>query len=223
MNEAAKESGALLSIGADKNEHIWVHSKGIGLYSYNPDTKAIQFWDETDGLPGNRMHKMSTDHAGRVWGMMYNKVSVFMPGANRFYNFKLPFNESKVNYYNHIFTLSNGHISGTVFNDIVEFFPDRVIAVPGKSNPWISQFNVSEKDLTVLNNDKITLAPEQNTIRFRFGVLTDREFFPYDIEYILDGAETRWTTSAANKEALYNNLSPGHYKFRVRAKGKNNL
>ena len=41
------------------------------------------------------------------------------------------------------------------------------------------------------------------------------------MEYRLDNAGTDWTISGENHEAIYNNLSPGNYTFRVRATGKN--
>jgi sensor histidine kinase YesM len=206
----------------DSDGNIWILNKGVGLYSYNSGTQTLQFWDETDGLPSNRMHKMKTDHGKRVWSMFYNKISVFIPGPGRFYNFQVPISESNTNYISHITIRKNGNILGTIDNEIVEFFPNRIAAVPGKDKPRISQLSISGRNLLLLNDDKISLQPKENTIRFHFGTLTDKNVFPYDMEYQLEGAETKWTTSINNHEALYNNLGPGSYAFRVRAKGKNN-
>ncbi len=216
------EAIAFVSIDVDKNGNVWVFNKGEGLYCYNPDTKNIQFWDATDGLPVNRMHKSKADRQGRIWSMAYNKVSVFIPGAGRFYNLKIPISESNLNYSNHISVLANGNLIGTINNEIVEFFPDRIAAVPGKSTPQISQLSVPGKDFHLTHDDELVLQPDENTVSFRFGLLTDKEIFPFDMEYMLEGAESKWTKASAKNEAIYNNLSAGNYKFRVRATGMNN-
>jgi hypothetical protein len=205
----------------DKNGNVWVFNKGEGLYCYDPGTKNIQFWDETDGLPVNRMHKSKADPQGRIWSMAYNKVSVFIPGAGRFYNLKIPISESNLNYSNHISVLANGNLIGTINNEIVEFFPDRIEAVPGKSTPQISQLSVPGKDFHLAHDGELVLQPDENTVSFRFGLLTDKEIFPFDMEYMLEGAESKWTKASAKNEAIYNNLSAGNYKFRVRATGIN--
>lgn len=222
FRDDVKETGVTLSMDADSEDNIWLLNKGVGLYSYNPGTQALHFWDETDGLASNRMQKMKTDHAKRVWTIFYNKISVFIPGSVQFYNFQVPISESNTNYISHISIRSNGNIFGTINNEIVEFFPERIAFVPGKNKPQISQLSINGKNLQVLNDNKIYLQPKQNTIRFRFGTLTDKNIFPYDIEYKLEGAETVWTIATGNNEALYNNLASGTYKFHVRAKGKNN-
>ncbi|HEX5654060.1 MAG TPA: histidine kinase, partial [Chitinophagaceae bacterium] len=161
------------------------------------------------------------DNAGRIWSMFYNKISVFIPGPDRFYTFKLPFGEANRNYYNYLSKRSNGNMFGTIGNELVEFFPDRIEAVPAKIKPQISQLIVNGKSIQLIKDGRVLLHPNENTIRFRFGVLTDRNVFPYDIEYMLEGAEEGWTTAAGNNEALYNNLHPGSYRFKVRAKGQN--
>lgn len=222
MKDDTNENGILVSIEVDDDGNVWVLNKGIGLCRYKPSSQLLTVWDEADGLPANRMHKAKLDRAGRVWSMVYNKVSVFIPGPDKFYNFKVPISESKLNYANHISMRSNGNIIGTINNEIVEFLPDRIISVPGKRKPQISQLSINGKELRLLNDSKIFLQPLQNTIRLRFGILTDKQIFPYDLEYMLEGAEKTWTISTGSNEALYNNLSPGNYKFRVRARGKNN-
>ena len=222
ISDQTTETIAFVSIDVDKNKNIWVVNRGEGLYRYNPATQATQFWDQADGLPVNRMHKSKADREGRIWSMAYNKVSVFIPSAARFYNFKIPISESNLNYVNHISVLANGNMIGTINNELVEFFPDRLVATPGKKVPQISQVSVPGKDFHFMHDDKLVLTPDKNTISFRFGLIIDKEIFPFDMEYMLEGAESKWTKATAYNEAIYNNLSAGDYKFRVRATGMNN-
>ena len=215
------EAGIIASIETDSAGNIWVFNRGAGLYRYKPDTKEVKLWDETDGLIGNRIRTGKPDNSGRVWNVLYNKVSVYIPSTNRFSNFKIPYSESNQNYYNYISKRSNGNIFGTINNEIVEFFPERLFAIPSVKKPQISQLSVGDKDFQILFNDKIVLGSRENTVRFRFGMMADNEIIPYDLEYKLEGAEKNWTVSGENHEANYNSLPPGDYIFRVRATGMN--
>ncbi|HNP53156.1 MAG TPA: histidine kinase, partial [Ferruginibacter sp.] len=216
-----KQNGTILSLKSDR-DYLWILNKGVGLYRYQLSNHTMQFWDETDGLSGNRIHTIVPDPSGKLWTMLYDKVSVYIPATNKFYNFKIPYSESNLNYYNHLSTLSNGHILGTVYNELVEFFPERLLATPVLEAPLISEFSVAGISYPIINDQPIRLQPDQNTVRIRFGSTISKEIFPYDLEYKLGGDENNWAPAGEKAEALYNNLPSGEYTFRVRIKGKNN-
>jgi len=221
VNIEKNEAGTIATIEADSAGNIWVFNRGAGLYRYIPATKEIKLWNETDGLTGNRLRTGKMDNSGRIWSLLYNRVSVYSPLTNQFSNFKVPYSENNYNYYNHISKRSNGNIIGTINNEIVEYFPERLFTKPTLKKPQISQLTAAGKDFQILFNDKIELKPKENTVRFRFGIISDNEIFPYDLEYKLDDAEKNWAVAGENHEAIYNNLPPGDYTFRVRAVGKN--
>lgn len=222
IRDGSNEAIAFASVDVDKNENVWVLNNGVGIYCYDWRKQTIQFWDEEDGLPVNRMHRLKVDGDGRIWSMAYDKISVLIPKANRFYNFKIPISEGNLNYKSYISLLANGNIIGTINNELIEFFPDRIGTTPGKKTPLISQVGVSGKEFHLPHGEKLRLKPDENTVSFKFGLLTDKEVFPFDMEYMLEGAESKWKKATINDEAVYNNLPAGDYKFRVRANGMNN-
>jgi hypothetical protein len=65
------------------------------------------------------------------------------------------------------------------------------------------------------------LETEQNSLRFSYGMLTDKSIFLYYFEYQLEGFDKKWVRGPADDEAVYNNLKPGTYTFKLRAKGGN--
>lgn len=222
IKDENRELGVFTGMDIDAEGKLWIDNKSVGLYCYNPATKQIKMWDETDGLVSSRIHKVKVDNRGRVWCPFYSKVSVFIPGPDRFYNFQIPYSENKLDYINHISGLSSGSIICSINNELFEFFPDRVETIPGKVKPQISMVSGSGNDYQVTDVNKLTLEYGENTVRFRFGLLTDKEIFPYEVEYMLEAAEKKWTKVTGNNEALYNNLAPGSYTFKVKAKGVNN-
>lgn len=222
IKDKRRETGTIMSLRSDRAGNLWILNKGAGLYKYNATKKTTQFWNQTDGLPGNRLHSIATDSAGRLWTMLYDKVSVYIPLANKFYNFKIPYSESNLGYYNHLSKLSNGHILGTIYNEIIEFYPERLLASPVLQKPLISQLSVNGKEFSIAGNTAILLKADENTVRLKFGSTLDKEVFPYDLEYRLGEAEANWSIAGENAEAVYNNLSSGKYDFHVRVVGKNN-
>lgn len=214
-------NGVMLSMDQDTGGKIWVLNKGVGIYRFDPQTTETKMWNETDGLAANSMHKLIIDDTGRVWSMLFNNVSVYTPGTDRFFNFKIPYGESNIGYINYLSRKADGSILGTIKNEIVEFSPGKLFAVPVPEKPTISRFNVSGKDFNLFSTVNPILQPDENTVRFRFGTTISKNIFPNDIEYMLGGAETTWTTAGENQEAVYNNLPPGNYTFRIRVKGKN--
>lgn len=221
IDDKTMQTGVFVSLDQDKSGQVWALVRGVGIYHYNPAVASVEIKDETDGLAGNRIHRMLVDKSGHVWNILYNKISVYIPARNKFYNFKIPYSESDLDYISYLTRLANGNIMGTINNDIVEFYPGRLLTMPAKIKPQVSQLIASNKNISLFGETKIALQPNENTIRFRFGSLINKEIFPYDIEYRLEGAEKEWAVAGENHEALYNNLDPGDYTFHVRVRGKN--
>ena len=68
----------------------------------------------------------------------------------------------------------------------------------------------------------LSLAHDQNYLRFHFGNYLPQYAGDYQYQYILDGVDEKWSpvTDFPISEN-YNNISPGHYTFRVSVKKGN--
>jgi len=221
-NEAGESFGYFNSMDPDDKGNIWVTNALTGLYCFNTDTKQIKEWDGNDGFKTNPANIAKANSKGQVWMARNNLVSVLIPDKKSVYNFSFPRNEERPQFYADIVKLNNGNILISMDNDLVEFKSQQVNTIPGKTKPRISLIKVSGKEYPITVDKKMFFQTNENTILFNFGILTDRATFLYDLEYILDGAEKTWTVSGHKDEALYNNLQPGDYTFKVRARGRNN-
>lgn len=216
------EKGIFISMEVDSKGKVWAGIRSLGLYSYDKAKEKISIWDESDGLVSNLLHRIKVDKEDRIWTTCYSKFSVFWPSTNKFYAFQIPYSENNLNYKNWICTRQNGHVLVTVNNELFEINSKRLTEMPANNKPLLSQLMVNNINRPLMANQTISLNPNENTILFRFGMLTDSKLFPYDIEYKLEGAENHWTKASANAEALYNNLASGSYQFHLRAVGKTN-
>ncbi len=219
-SEKDGSNGFYAAMTADKTGNLWIAKKGDGLFFYNPAEKKYQQWRQYDGLVMDHTMAVSVDSSNKVWTASYNQFSVYNPLLNSFYNFSLPLSENNYTYTNFMTTLANGNIICNVADELVEFFPGRLKAYSVNTEPIISTLSVGSNEKLLPGNNKISLAPDENSLLVKFGLLADYEASPYDMLYILEGAEKTWIVAGNNFEASYNSLPPGNYTFRVKALAK---
>lgn len=213
-------NGYYTSMIADKKNHLWITKKGDGLFYYNTRENKYRQFLQYDGLVMDHVMAAAVDNNDRIWAAAYNQFSVYNPALNSFYNFTLPLSTNNYLYVNFITTLSNGNIIGNVADKIVEFYPSKLKSFSINSQPIISLLRVSGVEKVIDEKFSISLSPSENNIQLKFGLLTDNSLSPYDMFYILEGAEKSWTNTNASFEASYNSLPPGDYTFKVKAIAK---
>jgi signal transduction histidine kinase/CheY-like chemotaxis protein len=81
--------------------------------------------------------------------------------------------------------------------------------VPGPDSPLKTSIHLA-KD--------ITLSHSQSSLSFKFAALNYRWSGKNQYAYKLEGFDNDWVTvDSSKRHATYTNLSPGHYRFRIRA------
>jgi hypothetical protein len=143
------------------------------------------------------------------------------PTTGYFYNFTLPLYQQNASWYLKMMLLKNGHVAAGAFQDVVEFFPDRLLQKPLIHTPVIGSILVGGKVRMLPGDEPLRLDPEDNSLVIRFGLMTDRELFPYVMRWKLDAVDNDWQQGTDRTEAVYNKLPPGDYIFRVQAIANN--
>lgn len=67
-----------------------------------------------------------------------------------------------------------------------------------------------------MTTDKIELPYNHNTFTLKFNSLDITQAANSDLSYNMEGVNEVWTTADASNEAIYRNMKPGEYKFRIR-------
>ena len=81
-------------------------------------------------------------------------------------------------------------------------------------------------DFFVSNNKKIhcpqsiELENYENSFTIHFILANYRDPRSIKYEYILDGFDQEWVNAGSRRDAIYTNIPPGKYNFRVRARLK---
>lgn len=196
-----------------------------GLWMLNPnalDKKPVNF-NENDGMSSDLIYSLS-------FGNSQNEIWV---GTNQGLN-KIDLGQYKKNKKKNIIQFGkqegfsgvecNGNGSfvdadsaiwfGTVYG-LIKYDPKEYIENTYESKISITNFQLYYKD-TVLKN-KTHLAYDDNNITFNFSgiCLTNPEKVNYS--YLLEGFEKKWSPESKDRLAMYSNLPPGTYTFKVKS------
>lgn len=213
--------GYINDLDVDSRGQVWVSYTALGLVRYNPATGLVKRWDESDSLSVNAIMNVAIDHKDNVWTVHRRQFAVLLSGSERFFQFVLPTGNLNHNWNNHLVSLHNGNILANSYNELVEFFPERLLQKPVPRLPEISSLYINELPRRFETGKLLQLSSGENNLRIKFGLLTQKAFFPYDLLYQLDGADAKWYSAGQSNEAGYNKLAPGTYAFRIRAVAKN--
>ena len=214
------DDGYFTAMAMDRKGDLWMPKKGDGLIYYSPSKNISKQFKQEDGLVMDHIMAVGEDGDGKIWSACYNQFSVYNPLLNSFYNFTLPVSTNNVAYVNVMAPLQNGNIIASVAGDVVEFFTDKLKPPQVNDRPLISMLSVNGADTIFYGDKQLRLSPNENSLRIKFGMLTDNVLTPYNMLYILEGAEKNWSTATVNFEANYNSLPPGNYTFKVKALAK---
>lgn len=217
----SKSVGYMADAELDKNNRLWVSCKGVGLFMLDLMSGTLKKWSDVDGMADKDLHQITVDHKGRLWGLYWNKLVVFEPEKNIFSNFKIPFSENKLNYFNHLTVKSDGVVMATIGNEIFELDLSRANQFKTEVSPTISSISFSGKEYLTTTNNPFIVRPLDNHVQIKYGLPVDPLSFPHTFEYILEGAEKKWNKSNLAGEITYSNLRSGSYRFKIRALDKN--
>lgn len=212
-------STQLIAGDVDQQDNVWLTTNGYGLWRYNLRTKTYQNWTETEGLAFDHCLHSVPDHYGNVWVGAYNKISVFSPRSQRFFNLTLPYNQADLSYTNQFIQLRNGHILSVMKGHLVEFYPDRLVHRSAVLPEKVLISHVSIGDTSWLNHSglsSVQLKAGETGFAVHFAALSSESKGGYEYAYQLDGYDD-WKRVGEGAYAVYTRMPGGDYTFRVKA------
>jgi len=104
-------------------------------------------------------------------------------------------------------------------NGFNSFYPDSFKSHGFFQKPGITSFKILNKEIP-LESNVISLGYSENSISIEFSSFDFADPLKNQYAYKLDGHENVWhNTTGTNRTAVYNNLPPGKYTFRLTGSG----
>ena len=204
-----------------KDGTVWLGTYNSGLVHYDPNTSKIERFDKTNGLIDGNIKSILEDSEGNIWFSTPMHITKFDIARQKFYTLHdNAFTDKFVYEISSACQTKDGTMyfggmggltvinSGMKFNDEENNIPLHIeyINIEGKQHIEIP--------------DELVLTHKQKHFDFLYSGLNFQSGSLLNYAYMLDGYERDWKyTTELN--AIYNNVPPGHYTFRLKVRMMN--
>ncbi len=217
---------AVTVICEDMHENFWVGDYTSGLYLFDREKQEyVLNLTQTEGLPNNAVMSILEDDSGNLWISTVNGLSKYNQQAGSFRNY---YEEDGLNSSKFSFRCAFKSKDGELFfggeNGFTWFKPEDIIDDPAQPLVVIdklSLFNRPDEKLKIdgfiSEMETVEFPYNQNDLRFDYVGLHYGEPQKNKYKYILENFDKDWVDAGTQRNAIYTNLDPGEYVFRVKA------
>lgn len=215
-------SNRVICIHEDARRRLWIGTTS-GLNRLDAATGRFIRYNRQDGLPSDVINAILEDRSGCLWLSTNQGISRFDPATGGFRN------------YDQADGLMDNELNGSAacrgpdgelffggLNGVVHFRPEEIrdnihqpaVAITGFQ---ILNLPAALPDFSTAGT-RLLLTPRQNVFSFQFAALDYVNPRRNQYAYRLEGFDPDWINTGSDRRyALYTNLDPGEYTFRVKA------
>ena len=220
----------IYSIEADPTDPaniLWVGTKGGGLNKLDKRTGKVQRYTTKQGLPNDVVYGILSDDTGRLWMSTNKGLACFTPATGTFRNYAASdgLQSDEFNRYAYCKladgTLFFGGVEGFNYfkpgqlNDDTVSAPIRITGIKLINRPVDYRDPGSPLKAPAYLSAGMTIPYDANMITFEFATMEFAAPEGHHYQYKLDGFDPDWIMVGSERSAVYTNLDPGTYTFRV--------
>lgn len=200
---------------------IWFGTRNGGISVWHPDTKTFTHITSADGLPSDTIVGICPSSDDMLWLATQNGLVRYDIGRKTF----------------SVYRTSDGLLSQMFNLSLWMPFDDRRFFGTPSGLVWFRESDVRERTTAVppvaitsltVNNQKIDvpyakereiafdLSSDQRNISIGYSPLDFSPLAHYTCSYLLEGFDREWNYAGDRGYAMYTNLFPGTYRFRIR-------
>ena len=200
---------------AEDDKYMWIGTSD-GLCKLDKKTNKLVTYTEDDGLSNNNIYGILIDNHGNLWMSTNNGISKFDVNEDKFVNLYLE-DGLQSNEFNggSYYKNSKGEFLFGGINGLNIFNPDEIIV--GEYSPKVvfEQFIVKGEIYNNINN--LEFKYNENIISINYFLPNYKNIKGIQYQYKLEGIDKYWHLTN-NNEIIYNNLSPGKYEIKIKAR-----
>ncbi len=217
-----KRHDNIWDIKEDDFGNYYFASTDWGLKVYNKGTAKTTHYTRKEGLPSNSVCGVEIDKAGNAWLSTVNGLCRLEHSSGKVEGFT---NEDGLISYDFNFKANAQNAQGELFygakSGLVLFDPEDFKEVTRvRANTVINSFQVngSERGDGLKDLEEFSLRHDENNLSFTFSLLDFSRPAEHVYRYKLQPFDTEWKqTGARLPTAMYTNLPPASYTFKVNA------
>lgn len=219
-NESSFGIKTVITVFKENDNNLWIGTGGDGLYNYNLQTQKSTKYGLDNGLADEFIHSIKKDNFDNLWVSTNKGLSAINLKNKKIKNYQQEdgLQSNEFNFNASIKTsegnLAFGGIEGFTYFNPLKIKEDKFIP-PITINSFQLR-NESEKIFSkALKN--LALKYDENDFSIDFIALEYSKPNKINYAYILEGLDKEWNYVGNKKNAVYTNLNPGDYTFKVKA------
>ena len=213
----------------DNEGILWLGTWLGGLNRFDPESETFTHYTKEDGLPSNSVQGILEDEENNaLWLSTFEGISRFDLVTKEFRNFDESHGvQGKQFARTTALKTTKGKFIFGGANGINIFRPDEVLADLVPPDLLITDFKIFNKSVPVgddsplqkpiYQTEEIILASDENDISIDFLATHYVDPSHNEYAYLLENYENEWRYVGNSHSAIYPNLPPGEYIFRVKA------
>jgi ligand-binding sensor domain-containing protein/signal transduction histidine kinase len=226
----------ILSLYEDPEGRLWIGTKGDGLLELS--NGIVHEFTTTQGLFSDAIYAIVQDDHNNLW--LNSSRGVFRVGKKQFEEVA---NGQQTVVTSISYGKADGILSSGQYQEVTQ--PSACKSVDGRlwfrTTQGVAVVNPEKLDMNVIPppviiqevfadkhptgnspldleaNKKIIIPPGRGELEIHYQALSFRAPEKNQFHYKLDGVDPNWVDAGTRRVAYYNNLHPGHYRFRVTA------
>jgi len=211
----------------DSRGRLWVGQKG--LYIFDAARDSFLLYPNPAGLATEFIKGITEDGQGNLWVATSNGLTRLDPETHGFKKYNTGDGLQDLEFEANAFLKTkDGEMYFGGINGFNSFYPGAIRANSFVPPVYITGFQLSNRRVvpgvkgSLLSDDigqtrEIRLSYRQSTFSFIFSALNYTTPENNQYAYRLEGLDTAWNFVGKENKAVYTNLSPGDYVFRVKA------
>jgi signal transduction histidine kinase/ligand-binding sensor domain-containing protein len=220
---------SVTTIFESSNRTIWIGTEGGGLCRFNVRDSSFQTYTSREGFPSNTIFKILEDDKQNLWITTSKGLVSFNPASKKISVFTTANGllSNQFNY-NSGYKDSSGKMYFGSAKGLISFNPDSFIQNSFIPPVFITGLYINNKELLVQPGggtlkkaisytEEVELAHDQSSFSIDFAALSFTAPEMMEYMYIMVGLDKDWTYLKTNRKVYFTNLSPGTYKFKVKA------
>jgi signal transduction histidine kinase/CheY-like chemotaxis protein/ligand-binding sensor domain-containing protein len=230
-NQNSLSDNTVLDLYEDTEGKIWICTLA-GLNLFDPVTHHFTVFKTKDGLSHDYTEAILEDNNGHFWITTSNGLSMYDPKTNKFKNFTTEDGLQADEFKQHAAIKSRTgalYIGGV--NGFNSFFPDQISQAPYNAPLVLTNLQLFNKTVQVAKNANdpsplkqdisetrsITLPHDQSVISIEYAALDYLSPSKKRYAYIMESFDKSWNYVEDKNTAVYTNIPPGNYIFRVKS------
>jgi len=227
-NPGSISSNTVLSIAEDYNGRMWIGT-AAGLNKFDQYNETfVRFTEQNSDLPTNSINGILLADNGNIWLSSHNGLSRLNPETETFHNYGIERGLQSREFNGGAYhKTADGELLFGGINGLNAFYPEDIKDNPIPPKVTLTSLKIWNKPISFSDHTQfnehismarsITLDHNENDLTFDYVGLHYEAPKYNSYAYLLEGFDEGWRVVDSRRSAMYTNLPPGAYTFRVRA------